>query len=65
MFEPNQYNDRWVWPPPHPLAHGYPNTRGGGGYFIVGKRGRRYVGARTTNVCAWPRSLCSLHGGHA
>ena len=27
MFEPNQYNDRWVWAPPHPLAHGYPNTR--------------------------------------
>ena len=23
----NQYNDRWVWAPPHPLAHGYPNTR--------------------------------------
>ena len=23
----DQYNDRWVWPPPHLLAHGYPNTR--------------------------------------
>ena len=22
-----QYNDRWVWAPPHPLAHGYQNTR--------------------------------------
>ena len=23
----HQYNDRWVWAPPHPLAHGYQNTR--------------------------------------